>query len=122
MSFGEEGGSPDTLGEHFATTQISGLNVDAADPGAMVSYLQDAQKLIITYENAPTGGAPGFGNDFQIELFFDGRVRISYPSVDPAMTGVIGLSSGLGEGGLPPDDFLQSDLSESNTGPLKAAL
>ena len=122
VSFGEVGNAPDTLGDHFTAPQLSALNVDAADPNAMVSYLQDEQKLIITYENAPTAGAPGFGNDFQLELFFDGRIRISYPDVDPAMSGVIGLSNVLGMDGLPPDDFLQSDLSEANTAPMKAAL
>lgn len=122
VSFGEPGQAPETLGDHFAASQISALNVDGTHPNAMVSYLQEEDKLIITYENAPTADAPGFGNDFQLEMFFDGRIRVSYPSVDPAMSGVIGLSSGLGAGGLPPADFTQSDLSESNTAPMKAAL
>lgn len=119
ISFGQPGNTPNTIGNHFKTPQISALNVDAAGPGSMVSYLQEPDRLVITYENAPTAGAPGYPNDFQVEMFFDGRIQVSYLNVDPAMAGVMGLSSGLGRGGMAPADFLESDL---NTQPLKAAV
>lgn len=119
ISFGAPGNTPTSLGAHFEVPQISALNVDATDPGSVVSYLQEPDRLVITYENVPTFGAPGYPNDFQVEMFFDGRIRISYLNVDPAMSGVIGLSSGLGQNNLPPADFLESDL---NTAPLKAAV
>lgn len=119
VSFGQPGNDPTTLGNHFKVPQISALVVDATQPGSMVSFLQDADKLIITYENVPTQDPPGGTNNFQIELFFDGTLQLSYLDVDPAMVGVIGLSSGAGQAGLPPSDFLESDL---NTAPIKAAL
>lgn len=122
VSFGEAGSAPTTLGAHFATPQISALPVDATLAGSMVSYLQDADKLVITYENAPSAGAPLTSNDFQVELFFDGTIRLSYLNVDPAITGVLGLSAGVGQGGLAPEDFVPSDLTNVNTAPLKAAL
>lgn len=121
VSFGEPGGPAATLGAHFATPQISGPRVDATQPGAVVSYLQDAEKLVITYENAPTKDAPGGENNFQIELFFDGTVQVSFLDLDPALTGIIGLSTGTGRNGLAPSDYLESDLSSANTGPLKTA-
>jgi len=122
ISFGVPGSTPTSYGEHFAAPQISALPVDATQPGSMVSYLQDAEKLIITYENVPTAGSPATSNDFQVEMFFNGTLRISYLNVDPAIVGVLGLSAGVGQGGLAPDDFVPSDLSNYNTGPLKAAL
>ena len=119
ISFGEAGNSPASLGAHFAVPQISGLPVDATAPGAKVSYLQDADKLVITYENAPTAGAPGFNNNFQVELFFDGTVQVSYLDVDPVINGVVGLSLGIGVNNQAPVDFLESDLTDVNTGTLK---
>ncbi len=119
ISFGEPGTNPTTLGNHFKAPQISALSVDASQPGSMVSFLQDADKLVVTYENVPTLSDPSGTNDFQVELFFDGRIQVSYLNVDPAMAGVIGLSNGLGQNGLPPADFLETTL---NTGAAKAAL
>lgn len=119
VSFGEEGNTPTTLGNHFAAPQISLLPVDATAAGAKVSYLQDDEKLVITYENAPTAGIPGFNNNFQLELFFDGTIQISYLDVDPLIAGVVGLSVGAGQNGVPPTDFLESDLTDVNTAPLK---
>ncbi len=116
VSFGEPGANPNSYANHFKAPQISGLGINAAQSGD-VSFLQDADKLIITYENCPTAGTTASLNDFQIELFFDGRIRVSYLNVDPAMQGVIGLSYGMGATGGLPADFLESDL---NTNPLKA--
>ncbi len=120
VSFGAPGDSAGTLGEHFANVQISAFPVDATQAGSMVSFLQDQDKLAITYENAPTAGIKQPSpNDFQIELFFNGDIRLSYVDVDPAVQAVIGLSSGVGQGGVQPTDFIQTDF---NTNPVKAAL
>jgi hypothetical protein len=118
VSFGAPGNTPDSLSDHFAVPQISAFPVDATQPGSMVSFKQDAAKVIITYEGAPSAGVKNTSpNDFQIELFFNGDIQVSYLDIDPAVTGVIGLS--LGVPGGQPQDFLQSDL---NTEPLKSAL
>lgn len=122
VSFGKRGNAPATLGAHFATPQISMLPVVGTDPNAMVSYLQDDDKLVITYEDAPSANGAGDLNDFQIEMFFDGRVRLNFLNVDPTISGILGLSVGSGVGGIPPADFLESDLTDANTAPLKAAL
>lgn len=115
VSFGEEGNTPDTLGLHFKSPQISALPVDATAPGAMVSYLQDGEKLVVTYEGAD-GPAKAGGNDFQIEMFFNGALRLSYVNVDPAIEGIVGLSFG---GTVYQREFVESDLT--NTPPLKMA-
>lgn len=122
VSFGEQGNNPITFGQHFEVPQISGPGVDGADPGATVTYQQDDDKLAITYQNAPTAGAPGSPNDFQIEMFFDGTIQVSFLNLDPALSGIIGLSSGAGLNGAQPTDFLPSDLTNVNTGTLKTSL
>ena len=122
ISFGQSGNPPTTFGAHVATPQISALPVDATQPGSMVSYLQDAEKLVITFENVPTQGAPDSPNNFQIELFFDGALRISYLGIDPAISGIVGLSLGTATGGVPPADFFPSDLSNASAAPLKFSL
>lgn len=119
ISFGEEGNDPVTAGAHFAVPQISGPPMDATAEGSVVSYQQDADKLVITYDNAATKGVDGGSNDFQVELFFDGTLRVSFLEIDPAGSGIFGLSNGSGQSGLPPADFLESDLSGYNTAPLK---
>ncbi len=121
VSFGAPGNDPTTTEDHFENPQISGLPVDATQPGSTVSYQQDADKLTITYENAATKGAPGFGNNFQIELFFSGPLQLGFLDVDPALSGVIGLSGGFGANGSGPEDFVPSDFSSFNTGTLKAS-
>lgn len=118
VSFGEPGNSPVTVDDHFEVPQISGLPVDATQAGSVVSYQQDEEKLTITYENSPTKGVPGFGNNFQIQLFFNGRLQLSFLDVDPALNGVVGLSNGAGANGSAPNDFVPSDFSEFNTGEL----
>lgn len=57
-------------------------------------------------DEEPVNMAPN-DNSFAVEMFFDGRIRISYSNVD-ALRGIAGLSIG---GGLPAD-FVASDLSE----------
>ncbi len=118
-------GAPATSPEdHFESPQISLFPMDATE-GGQVSLLQDAQKVIVTYEGVPTQDelkqGPPVTNDVQLELFFDGDIRISYLQVDPAAVGVVGLSSGAGEGGQLPPGFVDTDLAGINTGPAKAA-
>lgn len=116
ISYGEEGTAPTTLGAHFSTAQISVLPVDATVEGSMVSYLQDDEKLVVTYEDVPSAAKAGF-NNFQVELFLNGFIRISYVEVDSSISGIVGLSFG---GTVYEREFVPSTLS--NTPPLKAAI
>lgn len=120
ISFGEQGNNPTTIDDHFEHPQISGLPVDATQPGSLVTYLQDEEKLVVTYENAPTKGS-SFTNDFQFEMYFDGTLQLTFLNVDPALSGVVGLSGGFGRAGQAPADFVPSDLSEVNTGTVKVS-
>lgn len=123
VGMGNPGAAPETAGDHFEQAQISLFPLDATE-GGDVSLLQDAEKLILTYEDVPTGGVakqPPATNDIQLELFFNGDIRVSYLNVDPAAVGVVGFSSGAGENGAAPSDYVPTDLSEINTDGAKVA-
>jgi len=96
---------------HFTRPRIAAL-MDDLDPseGGSTFYAQLADRFVVTFI-----GVPQFANDdsntFQYELFFDGRIRLTWLEVG-ANDGLAGLSDG---GGV-PFDFNESDLSESESG------
>lgn len=124
VGIGSPGKTPQTIGDHFTAAQISALPVDAAanPETALVTFGLDHDKAYITYEDVASSAArPDTSNTFQIELFADETVRLSYLEIDPDITGVVGLSTGGGDGVYPPQpDFVLSDLSDANTAPLQA--
>jgi subtilisin family serine protease len=104
-------GSPDytyleSASAHFSTKRISGLfrdlNPEAAG-GISVKRLDN--RIAITWENVPEYGGD-VGNTFQIELFADGKIRLSWLNID-ASFGLVGISQGRGQ----PTDYLNSNLS-----------
>jgi len=107
-----------TLDDHFSTPGISGLSTADGAAGGAVSVIQDAEKVAVTYEGVPTAAKQG-DNSFQIEMFLDGTIRITYLGLD-ADSGIVGLS--VGPGGGAQFNYLESDFtSYTNTPPLKAA-
>lgn len=108
-------------GAHFDLPRISAL-FDDLDPssGGAVSWKQLSDRVAVTWQNVPEVGS-GAGNTFQIEMFFEGSLVISYLSI-AADDGLAGLSAGTG---LAPD-FSETDLSGLGTcrpkAPLPAAL
>ncbi len=104
-------GSSDTsynesLSTHFSKPRVAAL-FDDLDPssGGQVSWKQLADKAVVTWLNVPERSATTT-NTFQIELYFDGRITVSYLAV-AATDGLAGLARGNGQ----PSDFLMSDLS-----------
>ncbi|HNQ22952.1 MAG TPA: S8 family serine peptidase [Phycisphaerae bacterium] len=95
----------ETLAEHFAKPRVAALYDDLVPGGGCVSWKQLADRVAVTWEDVPQYGSGDY-NTFQIELFFDGRLRVSYLGID-ALDGLAGVSSGAG---LSPD-FLPTDLS-----------
>lgn len=96
----------ETLAEHFNTLRISGLYTDltAAYTG-IVSGIQFYDRVAITWEAVPEFSHTG-ENTFQIEMFYDGRIRISW-LYTPSPSNIVGLSNGLGL----PDNFKETDFS-----------
>ena len=107
----------ESLVDHFDTPRIS-ANFDDYNPatGGTVSYRRLSDRMAITwngvYEYATTNASW-----FQAELFYDGRIRVTYLTMS-STDGVAGLSEGLGM----PTPFLESDLSayECDSNPKSA--
>lgn len=91
---------------HFELPRIAGLGVDL-DPNAggaiFAETLED--RLAVTWDGVPRWGEQT-PNRFQIELFYDGRIRLTYQTLT-AGDALVGLSRGEG---IPPE-FSPSDLS-----------
>lgn len=88
---------------HFNRPRVSALFTDLnpASDGT-VTWKQLNNRVAITYSAVPEYDTAN-ANSFQMELFFDGRIRITLLGND-ANTGIIGLSEGNGV----PDDFFES--------------
>lgn len=89
---------------HFSRKRVAAL-FDDLIPGTGVSWKQLTDRVAVTYLNVREYGATT-QNTFQIELFFDGRITVSYLNI-AASDGLVGLSAGSGV----PADFVESDLS-----------
>jgi hypothetical protein len=96
----------ETLAEHFSTPRIA-LLYDDLNPsaGGRVSWRQLSDRVVVTWENVPEYGS-GSGNTFQVEMYFDGRIRLAYLGV-AAADGLVGLSNGAGL----PGGFVETDFS-----------
>ena len=103
----------ESLTDHFNRPRIAAL-FDDVDPsaGGSVSWKQLADRAVVTFQNVPEW-ANGGSNSFQIEMFFDGRIRITVLGLT-AKDGLIGLSRGTGL----PSPFLESDFSGYPRPPL----
>ncbi len=96
----------ETLSAHFASPHICAL-FDDLNPaaGGTVSYKRLADRFVATWLNVPEYQTSN-QNTFQIELFFNGEIRITWLGIG-VQDGIVGLSAG---GGVPAD-FIESDLS-----------
>jgi len=101
--------STETPADHFALKRISAL-FDDLDPsaGGAVSWKQLPDRAVVTFENVPEAGDANSTNSFQIEMFFQGTIRLTYLNIDAA-NGLAGLS----DGNSLPTDFIATDLSSS---------
>ena len=98
--------STESVGDHFAMKRISAL-FDDLDPSAagQISWKQLTDRVVVTFLNVPEAGTAN-SNSFQIEMFFEGTIRLTYLNIDAA-DGLAGLSDGAGR----PADFAPTDLS-----------
>jgi endonuclease/exonuclease/phosphatase family metal-dependent hydrolase len=101
-----------SVADHFAQPRISGLFFDLDPTGASVSYKQLSDRVAATYRNVPQFGA-ATTNNFQIEMFFDGRIRLTWLGVG-AVAPALGAAPplvGLSPGGGRPAQFFGSVFS-----------
>ncbi len=95
------------LYNHFNTKRVCCLFQDL-DPsrGGMVRWKQFTDRVAITWEDIREYGTSKT-NTFQVEMFFDGNIRISWLEIETENC-IVGLSRGLGI----PDNFQEIDFSE----------
>ena len=108
-----DGDTSESLEDHFEQPRISVL-FDDLNPasGGTMSWQQLADRVAVTWLDVPEYNETNT-NTCQVEMFFDGKIVLSYLSV-AAEDGVVGLSRGNGV----PVDYYASDLSAmGNCGP-----
>ena len=109
LTFGTpDNGNVQSFANFFSLPRVAPL-LDDLDPsaGGSISWLQLSNRVAVTYQNVPEYAVVGRPNSFQVELFFDGRIRLTFLALG-ARTGVVGLSAGLGI----PAGFESSDFSQ----------
>jgi hypothetical protein len=96
----------ETLARHFGPMpRISALFDDLAPTAGQCSWRQLPDRVAVTWLSCPLSGMPAVQSTFQIEMFFDGRIRITYLNVGSG-GGIAGLSRGTGL----PAQFLETNL------------
>jgi len=118
ITFGSADGSwEESLEVHFSLPRVSALfdDLDGTGP-SLVSRKQLVDRVVVTYENVTEYeySDPPNTNNFQIELFFNGVIRLTYLKID-ATDGLVGLSLGTGL----PEAFSESDFTSYPLGPLR---
>ncbi len=107
----------ESIADHFSLPRIAVL-FDDLDPasGGSISARQFGDRVAVTWENIPQFGLSD-SNNFQIEMFFDGRIAITILSLG-ATDGLIGLSAGVGT----PSGFIESNFNAfpSTSNPLSS--
>lgn len=100
----------ESLTGHFAIARVAAL-FDDLDPGSggTVSWKQLSDRAVVTWQNVPEYNSTST-NTFQIDLGFDGTIRISN-LVIAATDGIVGLSAGDGM----PSPFFETDLSAAGS-------
>lgn len=94
---------------HFNQPRISGLflNMNPAE-GGTISYKQLPNRVVVTYDHVRLANIITEQTaNFQIEMFFDGRIVITWLQED-TYVGLIGLSRGEGV----PEEFEDSDFTQ----------
>jgi uncharacterized repeat protein (TIGR01451 family) len=96
-----------TLANHFSRPRVSAslAHLHPNENGGMVLWQQLSNRVAITFDRVIEYATVNT-NSFQIELFYDGRIRLTHLQC-ASTTGLVGLSAGNGV----PGDFQESDLS-----------
>ena len=105
--------SEESLEAHFIEPRIAAYFDDLDPPSSgSISWEQLNDRVVVTFEEISESFNPDDNilnsNSFQIELFFDGTIRITWLGMD-AVDGLVGLSRGEDI----PADFVESNLSAS---------
>jgi hypothetical protein len=96
----------ESFANHFNHPRISALFHDLNPAtGGTVSWKQIADRVAVTFQGVYEYGTT-LPNSFQIEMFFDGRIQLTYLTIN-CLYNLVGLSAGQGV----PAGFIESDFS-----------
>lgn len=93
-----------TITDHYNRPRVSGLFVDLTPAPGQVSYRFLEDRFVATWQAVPLWSIGG-SNTFQIEIFNDGRIRLTWLGIT-AIAPIVGLSQGAGV----PSGFLDSNF------------
>ncbi len=97
----------ESYSDHYAYKRIAALFDDLnPEDGGTISYKRLSDRIVSTWDDVPEWGGNN-SNTFQIELYYDGAIRIAWLGIDAGDGIIVGLSKGAG---IPPD-FVESDFS-----------
>ena len=110
MNAGDTSFSP-TYAQHFLYPRVSALyrNLNASGLTTIntgISWKQLSDRIAVTYQAVPLYGSSTQTNSFQVEMFFNGVIRITYLTLNTP-GGLVGLSAGTGQ----PTNFVASDYT-----------
>lgn len=94
-----------TSAAHFSLPRVAAWFDDLYATNGQITWKQLADRMAVTWQEVHEYGTEATCT-FQIEMFFDGRIALSYLNI-----GAIGGLAGLSRGGGEPGDFRESDLS-----------
>jgi uncharacterized repeat protein (TIGR01451 family) len=100
------------FGEFFSRPRIAPLYADLNPAaGGSVSWQQLSDRLVVTWLEVPEFGVPANLNSAQLEMWFDGALRMTWlnAQINDPFNSL--LYSGLSRGTGTPADFVKSDLS-----------
>ncbi len=91
---------------HFEIPRISPFYTDLnPGEGGTISWKQLEDRVAVTYQNIPDYYDPSSSHSFQVELFFDGLIRMTWLEISTGF-GIVGISAG---GGM-PFNYKDSDI------------
>jgi filamentous hemagglutinin family protein len=104
-----------SISNHFTQPRISALFGDLNVTGSSASVILTklADRVAVTWQNVPDYNYSTSSNNFQVEMFFDGRIRITLLSVTAKNGSVVGLSRYTSQ----PSGFVQSNFLSYPTAP-----
>ncbi len=96
----------ESIAAHYSLPRVSALFDDLdVSAGGSLTYRQLADRLAVTWQAVPEFNT-STSNNFQIEMFFDGRISITILAIG-AVDGLIGVSPGGGT----PANFVETNFS-----------
>lgn len=99
-----------SIPDHFRAPRVAAL-FDDLDPGSggVISWRRLSDRIAVTFMGVPQF-SQGDSNTFQVELFFDGTIRLTYVGID-SNDALVGVSAGLDV----PIEFVESNLDGYGT-------